>query len=247
MATSDSGPCCLGDVFDGETKGKDIKVGEFSAYLSVSENDKKVGIIVITDVFGFQLPNTRKVGDLLANNGYAVLIPDLFDGDVWIEGADRSKFGEWRAKHPQVASYDRILHCAEYLKKECGVQKLGVIGFCWGGGAVQGLVSNFNIFSAGVAFYGIAEQKEGYKNVFEPQAPLLFIFGGADQGITKERVDALENGLKEHAKVPFVVKVYPGQPHGFAHRKKAQNLDDEAAQQGALNDMLDWFKTHITL
>jgi len=250
MATSDSGPCCLGDIIEGENKGKEIQVESFQSYLTLPEkNERKVGIIVITDIFGFQLPNTRKVGDLLANNGYAALIPDLFDGDIWLETSDWSKFGEWRVKHPQVASYDRILHCVEYLKQHHGVQKLGVIGFCWGGGAVQGLVSNFNVFSAGVAFYGIAEQKEGYKNVFEPQAPILFIFGGADQAIPKERIDALENGLKEHAKVPFNVKVYPGQPHGFAHRKKAQNFGDgdDLAQQGALNDMLDWLKTHITL
>jgi len=250
MATSDSGPCCLGDIIEGENKGKEIQVESFQSYLTLPEkNERKVGIIVITDIFGFQLPNTRRVADYLASHGYTVIVPDLFDGDIWLETSDWSKFGEWIAKHPQTSAYDRTLHCAEYLKKECGVQKLGVIGFCWGGGAVQGLVSNFNVFSAGVAFYGIAEQKEGYKNVFEPQAPILFIFGGADQAIPKERIDALENGLKEHAKVPFNVKVYPGQPHGFAHRKKAQNFGDgdDLAQQGALNDMLDWLKTHITL
>lgn len=122
-----------GDIIEGENKGKEIQVESFPSYLTLPEkNERKVGIIVITDIFGFQLPNTRRVADYLASHGYTVIVPDLFDGDIWLETSDWSKFGEWRAKHPQVASYDRILHCAEYLKQRHGVQKLGVIGFCWG-------------------------------------------------------------------------------------------------------------------
>lgn len=42
----------------------------------------------------------------------------------------------------------------KYLKERCGVKKLGVIGFCWGGVAVRHLMMTYSELKAGVSLYG---------------------------------------------------------------------------------------------
>lgn len=41
-----------------------------------------------------------------------------------------------------------------YLKQQCHAQKIGVVGFCWGGVAVHHLMMTYPEFRAGVSIYG---------------------------------------------------------------------------------------------
>lgn len=60
------------------------------------------------------------------------------------------------------------------------------------------------------------------------------------------QVSALEVKLKEKCTVDYQVKIFPGQTHGFVHRKREDiNPEDKPCIQEARADMLSWFNKYM--
>lgn len=56
----------------------------------------------------------------------------------------------------------------------------------------------------------------------------------------------LEDKLKQYCKVPYKIKVYPGQVHGFAQLKpEDMKPDDKPYIEEARRDMIDWIKMFV--
>ncbi|KAJ6661435.1 hypothetical protein lerEdw1_015064 [Lerista edwardsae] len=131
----------------------------------------------------------------------------------------------------------------KYLKEKCGAKKIGVIGFCWGGAAVHHLMLTNSEFKAGVSIYGVIKFFEDSCNLLNPT---FFIFGEKDDIIPLGQISVLEEKLKQECKVDFEVKIYPGQTHGFVHRKREDcNPQDQPYIQEARKDMLNWLKKYL--
>lgn len=65
----------------------------------------KPAIVMFSDIFGYELPNTRKIVDRLAESvGATVYLPDCFQGDPMDVAMPnyRDLLGEWLKKHPVV-------------------------------------------------------------------------------------------------------------------------------------------------
>ena len=73
-----------------------------SAYLADTNSNK--GILLFHDIFGYQLPETRKVADFLKAEGYIVLLPDLYRGNPWRPDSDWSNHETWRQGHSPTRS-----------------------------------------------------------------------------------------------------------------------------------------------
>jgi carboxymethylenebutenolidase len=131
--------------------------------------------------------------------------------------------------------------------------KLGIIGFCRGGRTVWEYAAHSANLKAGVAFYGPLVDAEAQKAIWpksatqlapEMKAPVLGLYGEADQGIPVAQVEAMKAALAA-ANKPAEFKIYPGAPHGFhadyrpSYRKDA--ADDAWAQLTA------WFKKNGVL
>eukprot|EP01129_Flabellula_baltica_P009684 TRINITY_DN3996_c0_g2_i1.p1 TRINITY_DN3996_c0_g2~~TRINITY_DN3996_c0_g2_i1.p1 ORF type:complete len:249 (-),score=58.29 TRINITY_DN3996_c0_g2_i1:25-771(-) len=88
------------------------------------------GIIMMTDVWGWESGRHKAVADHLAMEGYFVVLPDLFRG-VELQGL--SEIVEWGSKFP----YEGVLQSEmrniifPFLEKS-GISSIGTIGFCWG-------------------------------------------------------------------------------------------------------------------
>lgn len=63
-------PCDLGDVFDYQPLGCEVSIEHIKAYVKKPSSQTDAAVLVIHDIFGGQLPNTRYIADLLASNGY---------------------------------------------------------------------------------------------------------------------------------------------------------------------------------
>jgi carboxymethylenebutenolidase len=80
---------------------------------------------------------------------------------------------------------------------------------------------------AGVAgLYGVLDPSrfDGHgvlTQAAEIERPVLGLFGGADQAIPQEQIDAFEAALAT-AGVEHEIHVYPGAPHSFFDRKQAE-------------------------
>jgi len=75
----------------------------------------------------------------------------------------------------------------------------------------------------------------------ELKAPVLGLYGGADQGIPLEDVELMREEL-ERAKSPSTIHVYPDAPHAF-HADYRPTYRKEEAQDG-WKRALEWFRTH---
>ncbi len=181
------------------------------AYVAKPEGDGPFPtVIMIYEFFGM---NESIIGKAegLADEGYYVVAPDTFRGSTtsWIPRAiyqvistpservnkDLDSVYAWLESQPEVAD-DRI----------------AIAGFCYGGRASLLYSLHNNRLAATVVFYGSPEtDPEVLKNL---SGPLLGIFGGADQSISVEDVNAFEAGLRA-AGVRHEITVYDGQPHAF--------------------------------
>jgi carboxymethylenebutenolidase len=132
-------------------------------------------------------------------------------------------------------------------------RRLGIIGVCRGGRTVWVYCANSPKVSAGVAFCGSLVDPPGQKTIWpksptdlasDMKAPVLGLYGQADQGIPVAQVEAMRTALAAAGK-PAEFKIYPEAPHGF-HADYRGSYRKEAAED-AWGQMTAWFKTYKVL
>ncbi|KAM6977294.1 carboxymethylenebutenolidase homolog [Aplochiton taeniatus] len=237
-------PCDIGHKMEYGGLGQEIQVEHMKAYFVKPRTVAVKAIIVIQDIFGWQLPNTRYMADMLASNGYIAVCPDFYVGkDPWLPTNDWSKFQEWLEERKPTNIDKEVDAVLRFLKSQCGVKKVGTVGFCWGGVATHYMALQYQEIKAGVSVYGIVRERE---DRYDLKSPTLFIFGEKDDIIPLDQVTALEAKLKEGCQVDYQVKVFPGQTHGFVHRKKEEiNSTDQPIIQEARTDLLNWLTKYV--
>ena len=102
--------------------------------------------------------------------------------------------------------------------------KVGAVGFCWGGGAVNTLAVADPNLSAGVAYYGGQPKAEDVPKI---KAALLLHYGGLDERINAG-IPAYEAALKQAGKT-YEIHVYEGANHAFNNDTNAARYDKTAA------------------
>jgi carboxymethylenebutenolidase len=125
------------------------------------------------------------------------------------------------------------------LGKRVPDAKVGVVGFCFGGGMTWNLLqAGEQRVAAAVPFYGPAPENPDFSKA---KAAVYGIYGEQDERVnaTRERAEA---GLKA-AGLTYEIRTFPGAGHGFFN-DTGQRYNPEAAQQ-AWQDMLDWYNQHL--
>jgi carboxymethylenebutenolidase len=167
-------------------------------------------VIMIHEFFGLNESIVGKA-DGLAAEGYLVVAPDTFRGSTtgWIP---RAIYQVITAKQEQInADLDSVYAWLE-TQPDVDKSRIGIAGFCFGGGTSLQYSLHNNKLAATVVFYGSPVTDPAVlKNL---PGPLLGIFGGADQSIPVERVKAFDVALTQ-AGVKHDITIYPGQPHAF--------------------------------
>ncbi|MGB7874556.1 MAG: dienelactone hydrolase family protein, partial [Anaerolineales bacterium] len=137
--------------------------------------------------------------------------------------ADLDSVYAWLESQPEVAG-DRI----------------AIAGFCYGGRTSLLYSLHNNELAATVVFYGSPETDPNVlKNL---PGPVLGIFGGADQSISLEDVNAFEEGLQD-AGVSHEITVYDGQPHAFV--TDMESIRAGGVQGEAWAQMLDFLDENL--
>ncbi|MGD8405454.1 MAG: dienelactone hydrolase family protein [Anaerolineales bacterium] len=167
-------------------------------------------VIMIHEFYGL---NESIIGKAegLSEEGYYVIAPDTFRGSTtsWIPSAIYQVIS---TKQENVnADLDSVYSWLE-SQPEVVAERIAIAGFCYGGRASLLYSLHNNKLAATVVFYGSPEtDPEVLTNL---PGPLLGIFGGADQSISQEDVQAFDNGLQA-AGIPHEITIYDGQPHAF--------------------------------
>jgi carboxymethylenebutenolidase len=138
---------------------------------------------------------------------------------------DEDKARELFAKLDQNKTREDFLAAARFLKHYPeGNGRLGVVGFCYGGGIAHLLATRLPDLDAAVAFYGMAPDVQGAANV---KAALLVHLAEQDERINSAW-PAYEAALKA-AHVKFEVFKYAGTQHGF-NNDTTPRYDEKAAK-----------------
>ncbi|CAL5376954.1 unnamed protein product [Camellia sinensis] len=168
--------------------GVEISIGEgddsILAYrFTVVKNNNVTGILLLSDILGFEDSSTRDFAYCVACNGYNVLVSDLFRGDPWAKDRPKTLFEEWLAQQTPERIAKDISTSKKWMMDEfvaVGIsKKLGIIGFCFGGGRViNALAQDGGVcFGIGVSFYGTRIDPSVVANI---EVPVLFIVGDND-------------------------------------------------------------------
>jgi len=133
-----------------------------------------------------------------------------------------------------------MLNSARFLKShKSSSGKLGVTGFCWGGGTTNFLAAALGAeMHAGVPFYGAAAETADVARI---RAPLLIHYAETDERINA-MWPAFEAALKA-ARVPHQMYKYPGTQHGF-HNNSTPRYN-EAAAKLAWERTIAFFKKNL--
>ena len=183
-----------------------------------------------------------------AKEGYYAVAPELFsrEGNLAAE-TDLQKVLNAVFNAPIERLVGDIRATADYARKQPAARgdRIGVTGFCWGGGITLTFPAFYKDTSAAVAWYGGIKraQKGDQKPVAaldvaaQVPCPVLLLYGGADQGIPLADVDAEEAALKAAGRT-VEKHVYPGVGHAFfADYRPSYNAD--AAKDVAPAEIFD--------
>jgi carboxymethylenebutenolidase len=188
-------------------------------------------VIMIHEFWGLNQSIVGKA-DLLAEEGYLVIAPDMFRGSTtsWVP---RAIYQVISSKPENVnADMDSVYSWLE-SQTDVDPNRIAIAGFCYGGRTSLVYSLHNNRLAATVIFYGSPEtDAEVLKNL---PGPILGIFGGADQSIPVETVNTFDAALTQ-AGIPHEITIYDGQPHAFVH--DAEGIKAGGAQGDAWDQML---------
>jgi len=198
---------------------------------------KLPGILVIHENRGLN-PYIEDVARRLAVANFVAFAPDALTPVGGYPG-DEDKARELFAKLDPNKRTEDLVAAAGYLKSrpEC-TGKIGVVGFCFGGGIANLLAVRLPDLAAAVPFYG---NQPAAADVAKIKAPLLIHYAALD-----ERVNAgwpaFEAALKANG-VRYEMHMYPNTNHGF-HNDTTPRYD-EAAAKLAWQRTVDFFNKHV--
>src|SRR4029450_12288956 len=128
---------------------------------------------------------------------------------------------------------------SDELEKRVPDAKIGVVGFCFGGGMTWNLLqAGEQRMAAAVPFYGPAPENPDFRKA---KAAVYGIYGEQDERVNATR-DRAEAALKA-AGLTYEIRTFAGAGHAFFN-DTGQRYNPEAAQQ-AWQDTLGWFNQHL--
>lgn len=222
--------------------------GQMPAFLyTPAEPDRMPAVLLLMEAFGVT-SHIRNVAARIANEGYVVLVPDLYYREL-----PNNKFGYDEVEQGMAMMYrldfgksmeDDIKAALAYVKSRSDVSpdRVGVTGFCLGGGLTFLTACKLSdAIAAAAPFYGMVldEWIEAVANIM---VPVYLFFGGADPFIPLNRVRQIESRFKELG-LAYTLKVYPDAGHGFfCHERSSYN---RLAAEDAWRELTCFFHKHL--
>ena len=230
--------------------------GKFSGTGAQISAQEVKGVLLLPDVYGPFTEYTKALADKIAFEcqPVVVFVPDLFRGKPWKNESSSSgnSYEEWRASHSDHRVHVDIRSAAATLRSQYNVNSVSIFGTCYGGG--KALEVTAQVYPDGnpcdvngnegppdvnpctcVVWYPTrynAELLFGEKSLSSKQyeTAVMAVFAGDDdlKGATAADAALLKKCLENDNRVKdHMVKVFPGQKHGFAHMHLAEMPLDE--------------------
>ncbi|NJM69514.1 MAG: dienelactone hydrolase family protein [Scytonema sp. RU_4_4] len=222
--------------------------GQMPAFLCTPAlTERKSAVLLLMEAFGLT-SHIRDVAARIANEGYVVLAPDLYYREL-----PNNKFGYDEVEQARAMMFrldfgkpveEDIRAALAYVKSRSDVypDKVGVTGFCLGGGLSFLTACKLSSeIAAAAPFYGVVldEWLDAVDNI---TVPVYLFFGGVDPFIPNERVRQIESRLKEQG-IEYTLKVYSDADHGFfCHERSSYN---RLAAEDSWRELTQFLDKHL--
>jgi carboxymethylenebutenolidase len=192
------------------------------------------GVVVVHENRGLN-PYIEDVARRLAKAGFLALAPDGLTSKGGYPGNDAEGQKLQTQVDPQKLMND-FFAAIEWLPSVAGcTDKIGIVGFCYGGGVCNAAAVAYPELAAAVPFYGMQPRTEDVPRI---RAPLLLHYAGLDKRVNAGW-PAYEAALKANGKT-YEAHVYPDVNHGF-HNDSTPRYDQAAAEL-AWSRSIAWFR-----
>jgi len=173
-------------------------------------------VVVIHEWWGLN-GQIRDVARRLAAQGYVAIVPDLYHGKVASDPEQAHVLMRGLDDDRVFADLDAAIAWLRAEPRVGGKGRIGVIGFCMGGAYTLRQALRRSDLGAAVMFYGPPETDAA--KLAKLAVPLQAHFGGADDGIPADRVEAFRSGVVKPGKAAEVF-VYPSAGHAFMNESR---------------------------
>lgn len=213
--------------------------GEVRGYLvaPTKSSVKPASVIVVHENRGLN-PYIEDVARRVAKAGYIALALDGLSSVGGYPGNDDEGRELQQKVDPQKLMNDFFAAVAFMEKHPQASGKVGITGFCYGGGVCNAAAVAIPELACAVPFYG---RQPPIADVDKIHAPLLLHYAELDKPIT-DGWPAYEQALKAQHKV-FEAYIYPQVNHGF-HNDSTPRYDRAAAEL-AWQRTLAWFAKYL--
>lgn len=200
--------------------------GTDQGYLALPESGRGPGVVVIQEWWGL-VPHIEHVCDRLAGEGFVALAPDLYHGKQVSEPDEAGK--AMMAMQLDQAAAD-MSGAVDEVATRSGHSRVGVIGFCMGGGLALVLACRRpDAVAACVPFYGIIPWPDAQPDYGAMSGAVLGHFAERDTFFPPEAARTLETELRSLGK-DATIYVYAGADHAFFNDDRPEVYDAEASK-----------------
>lgn len=214
--------------------------GQVRGYLARPANAKgKVPAVVVVHENRGLNPYIEDVARRLAKQGYMALAPDGLSSVGGYPGNDEEGVALQKTVAPEKLMNDFFAAIEWSMQHEASTGKVGITGFCYGGGVANAAAVAYPELGAAVSFYG---RQPDAGDVSRIKAPVMVHLAELDTRIN-EGWPAYEQALKAN-KITYQAYIYPGVNHGF-HNDSTPRYD-EAAATLAWDRTLSWFGKYLS-
>jgi carboxymethylenebutenolidase len=218
------------------------KAGEVKAYLARPKSGGKSGAVIVIHENRGLVDHIKDAARRFAKEGFVALAPDLLSRSG---GTDQFKTPEEAiaaiGKVTKANVEEDLQSAIDYVKKQDFVNgKIGVVGFCWGGGQSLNFATKCKDLSAAIVYYG--RNPDPLDLVQNISCPVLGTYGEDDPNIMPG-VEPLKQALTKHGK-KFDIKTYPGAKHAFNNNTNADRYHPEASKD-AWTRTINFYKQNL--
>ncbi len=238
---------------------------DLPGYVAMPEDARHAPVVVVvSEVFGLH-EYIRDVCRRLAHQGYVAIAPDFFARagnpaamtmdqraeifKIVATATDKQVMGDINAALDFLASKPKL---GQKHPDFADMNRVGVTGFCWGGGVTWMAMIEVPRIKTGVAWYGqmfpgnprsTEDRKYPIEEVDKIHGPVLGLYAGLDKGFTPDQVEAMRKALKAKGDSKSELIEYPDAQHGF-HADYRPSYNEKDAKDGWAR-LLAWFDKYL--